>query len=46
MSRQIAIGYQAPFTSDLEARVRVLEARLAHLTELVEAMTRAVEQKP
>ncbi|GAB3132089.1 hypothetical protein [Microbispora hainanensis] len=39
MSRQIADGYQAPTLFELEARVRGLEAQVAHLTELVETLS-------
>ncbi|ETK37513.1 hypothetical protein GCM10009530_52910 [Microbispora corallina] len=39
MSRQIADGFQAPTLSELEARVRGLESQVAHLTELVKALS-------
>ncbi|GIH80082.1 hypothetical protein Plo01_65110 [Planobispora longispora] len=41
MPRQIALTYQPPSTAALEARIRDLETRVAHLTALVEALTHA-----
>ena len=39
MSRQIADGFQNPRLTELEARVRGLETQVAHLTELVKALS-------
>ncbi|WP_158088845.1 hypothetical protein [Thermoactinospora rubra] len=45
MTRQIAIQYQAPTTADLEARVRSLEIKVAHLSETVETLVRTIQQR-
>ncbi|WP_281286648.1 hypothetical protein [Herbidospora galbida] len=39
MSRQIASAYQQVTLAELEARVRGLETQVAHLTEMLEALT-------
>jgi hypothetical protein len=39
MTRQIADDFQHPRLSELEARVRGLETQVAHLTELVLALS-------
>ncbi|GAB1818296.1 hypothetical protein HerbRD11066_14600 [Herbidospora sp. RD11066] len=39
MSRQIASAYQQVTVAELEARVRGLENQVAHLTEMLEALT-------
>ncbi|MEZ0070685.1 hypothetical protein ABH927_000016 [Planotetraspora sp. GP83] len=39
MTRQIADGFQNPTLIELEARVRGLETQVAHLTELVKALS-------
>ncbi|GIH25167.1 hypothetical protein Aph01nite_34770 [Acrocarpospora phusangensis] len=39
MSRQIGNAFQTPTLVELEARVRGLETQVAHLTEMLEALT-------
>ncbi|WP_214102753.1 hypothetical protein [Acrocarpospora catenulata] len=39
MSRQIGNGYPGLTLVELEARVRGLETQVAHLTEMLEALT-------
>ncbi|MBP2703816.1 hypothetical protein JOL79_08360 [Microbispora sp. RL4-1S] len=39
MSRQIGDGFQSPTLSELEARLRGLETQVAHLTEMVKALS-------
>lgn len=39
MSRSIGAAYQAPSIAELESRVRGLETQVAHLTEMLEALT-------
>ncbi|MGC5015704.1 hypothetical protein ACLQ2R_33495 [Streptosporangium sp. DT93] len=39
MARQIAMTYRPPSAAGLEARIHNLEIQVAHLTELVEALT-------
>ncbi|MFF4776859.1 hypothetical protein [Microtetraspora fusca] len=38
MARQIGETFQQPSLAELEARIRGLESRLAHLTEVVDAL--------
>ncbi|WP_440072865.1 hypothetical protein [Streptosporangium sp. OZ121] len=45
MSRQIAMTYQPLSTAGLEARIHDLEIQVAHLTELVEALTQEAEAR-
>ncbi|MCC5581110.1 MULTISPECIES: hypothetical protein [Microtetraspora] len=45
MARQIHESLQQPSMAELEARIRGLESRLAHLTKIVDALTEATPVK-
>jgi hypothetical protein len=42
MSRQIQTPYQSPSSAELESRLRILELKVARLTEMVTALARDV----
>lgn len=46
MSRQIALGYQAPTVVVLEQRMHQLETRVAALADALRLLVRALEETP
>jgi len=46
MTRQIALGYQPPQTAALEARIEVLEARVAALTRALQVLSATSALRP